>query len=393
METEKRPHPTTSSYKFSKHPLKNPSIKPTKRDGSAYCIFNNKIYIFGGAMFDEKIPIPIESNDFWSFDLGSFEFEQIKGKVGASAGACDDPTATGDTVDAMASKWPGTRASSALAGAKVGEKNYIYLFGGITEKSGWLDDLWRFDIENCIWKEIDVNVISQYRPSSRSMHSLTTTSRSGEDQILLFGGFGPEPEVLSTAADNLDISGNQDGDWEDVDGNESDKNDIKTAQASQQAFKLTRFNDTFLFNPASNSWTCLVPEDESKVPSRRAAHKIVSLNNEDKNNQNNICILFGGKGDQTRLGDIWKFDVDLLQWNLVQSESDSKNKNQITARSFHELCVSKDNRVYLHVAATTKTITYQSFKKFTQIVQSKQKLKLISHWARICFSPIRMKNF
>ena len=103
-------------------------------------------------MFDEKIPIPIESNDFWSFDLSSFEFEQIKGKIGASEVHAE----SGDAASTV-SKWPGTRASSALAGAKVGEKNYIYLFGGITEKSGWLDDLWRFDIENCIWKEIDVN--------------------------------------------------------------------------------------------------------------------------------------------------------------------------------------------------------------------------------------------
>ena len=56
-------------------------------------------------------------------------------------------------------------------------------------------------------------------------------------------------------------------------------------------------------------------------------------------------MLFGGKGDTVRLGDIWEFSLDSLTW----SKKDQGEKNKFAPRSFHELATDADTgEIYLH---------------------------------------------
>lgn len=353
-----------ASYSFKTHNLDNHI--PSKRDGSCFCQINQKIYIFGGAIFDEKIPVPIEANDFWEFDPVTLKFKQID---------CE-----------MGSNWPSTRAHAALTGVEIEGKVYIYLFGGITEKSGWLNNFWRFSVDDNKWEQIECD----FMPCNRSMHSLTTTNKN---QILLFGGFGPEPvEVKENSPDN-DTSANQgsEGDWEDVD---QDEKDLKSAEKQQEALNFTRFNDTYLFNPDTQTWLPLHFES-GNVPDRRACHKIVALETE--------AVLFGGKGDTTRLNDIWTFNFETLSWSQFVGSTDGKDKtlealssatapsdslkkpqsNLLIPRSFHEIC-QHNNQVFVqggrddanHHLSTIEKI-YPTYQKLE--IDATQSLALGSH--------------
>ena len=169
--------------------------------------------------------------------------------------------------------------------------------------------------------------------------------------MLLVGGFGPCKPILShitnTGGSGTGTSSSKTeeaDDWEDC----SDDG-LNTASKTQEAFQLTRMNDVFVFDPSSSTWTFITDSDGCR-PSKRAAHKMVHLPS------TKSCILFGGKGDTTRLSDIWKFDTASYLWNEITPSQDPQNSNlgpqdtlKLTPRSFHEITADiEDNQVFLH---------------------------------------------
>jgi len=261
-----------------------PSACPKPREASSFTITKNSVYIFGGAIHINNLPVPVESNELWKFDLKTHTFSEISSDVK-----------------------PCARANASL----TNKNGKLYLFGGITEKQGWLGDLWCFDEENNTWEELDAN--DNILPPIRCMHTLTAVNYNNEDNLLLFGGFGP------------DVQNASEEDWEDVE----DEDEINQLQKQQEAFKLTRFNDCYMFNIKSKIWQ---PLHFDIAPAKRAAHRLVYLENIQK------CLLFGGKGDTARLGDLWEFDLATLNWKQLASI------NELVPRSFHEMCLTHDEK-------------------------------------------------
>lgn len=262
----------------------HPSPCPKPREGSCFTVTEKAAYIFGGAIHIKNLPVPVESNELWKFDLENHTFKEI---------TCELK--------------PCPRANSSL----TNRNGKLYLFGGITEKQGWLGDLWCFDEEEENWKELEAN--DTILPPIRCMHTLTSINYKDQDSLLLFGGFGPDVQNTS-----------EEDDWEDVE----DEDEINQLQKQQEAFKLTRFNDCYMFNVKTKVWQ---PLHFDITPAKRAAHRLVYLESSKK------CLLFGGKGDTARLGDIWEFDVETLTWKQLP------NINDLVPRSFHEMCLMPDD--------------------------------------------------
>jgi len=266
----------------------SPDVRPKAREASSYCTTPTGVYLFGGAIHDAKIPVPIESAELWKFDFNTETFEEIK----------------------VSGSKPCSRANSSLTHCS----GKLYLFGGITEKLGWISDLWCFDIETASWKEI-VGDAGGVLPANRCMHTLTAVKYNDIDHLILFGGFGPE---------------SAEADWEDVD---EGGDEINQLQKQQEALILARYNDMYLFNTKTGSWQFL---HNDIVPEKRCAHRLIYDSSSDS------CILFGGKGDGSRLGDIWEFSLKTLSWKPLPSVG------AIAPRSFHEMCGSNEGDFYIH---------------------------------------------
>jgi len=265
-----------------------PSSGPKPREASCFTVTETAVYIFGGAIHIKNLPVPVESNELWKFDFETETFTELN-------------------ADIFSDMKPCPRANASL----TSRNGKLYLFGGITEKQGWLGDLWCYDVENASWEESEIN--DCISPPIRCMHTLTSINYKDQTTLLLFGGFGPDVQDVSEE------------DWEDVEEND----EIGQLQKEQESFKLTRFNDCYMFNTKTKVWQ---PLHFDIAPAKRAAHRIVYLESAQK------CILFGGKGDTSRLGDLWEFDLATLTWKQLPSVS------EIVPRSFHEMCLSSCGR-------------------------------------------------
>ena len=127
---------------------------PGQIDEHTLCQLGDKAIIFGG--FEEGC----RNNKIRSFDLVTHKWENI----------CP--------ADANA-KTPIERAGHSMNLIDTS----LYIFGGKDEDNTKLKDLWKFDLENCVWTEL-VTPNSEQVPHARSGHS----SVIYQGYLCVFGG-------------------------------------------------------------------------------------------------------------------------------------------------------------------------------------------------------------
>jgi len=123
-------------------------------------IYENRMFVFGGKDLEGK-----DQNEVWhlTFDTKSWEKSKVFGNTPK----------------------PRNRHSSVIT-----NEGKIYIFGGISNDSGYLNDLWMFDVTNMQWTEIlSQNLGKEFYPQPLAGASASLWKKEDEEKkIIIFGG-------------------------------------------------------------------------------------------------------------------------------------------------------------------------------------------------------------
>lgn len=240
------------------------------REGQSYAVVGKTLYIFGGVICatvqdesGQNILTNYESNDLLKFEFENNRWEEV--------------ATTGDI--------PEGRSGSTLSA--IGEK--LYLFGGLSENHGWLNDFHMLDTSTMKWSKLESNSAAVPSPRDKLASSVIGTD------IFYFGGFGPQqnPEGL----ENIIEEDDGDDEYEDV--------EIQEIEQEQQAAKFAWFDDLYKYDTKADTW-CLV-KPHSEQPTARAAHSMCTIDSD-------TLIVFGGRDTKGRTNDVWTFEPKTAQW-------------------------------------------------------------------------------
>lgn len=249
---------------------------PDRRSGMAmvYDSEAGNVILFGGWDVDTDF------GDTWVYDLAANTWTDISA-----------PTA------------PPPRSLSQLVYDPAGGK--VVLFGG-TSDSGRYADTWAYDPVANTWADLT----GPTAPSARGVHSMVYDSDFG--QIVLFGGYNDTGELGDTWVYDPVAST-----WADLQP-AGDLPSPRRAHAmaydpvSGQMILFggyngsTVLNDTWAYDPATNTWTELAPA--GAVPVARANHRMVY------DEAAGQVIIFGGYDGQNELYDTWAYDPATNTW-------------------------------------------------------------------------------
>ncbi|XP_013407938.1 kelch domain-containing protein 1 [Lingula anatina] len=256
---------------WSKLEVQNKYCAP--RDGHAAASIARKMYVFGGVV-SRADGEHTESNELFSLDLDNNTWTCVETK--------------GDL--------PPPRSSAAMSAVE----NNLYLFGGLNQTSGWLDDLHCFDTETCTWSKVEGK---GQCPSPRDKLASAVVGKN----VYFFGGFGPK---------------NEEEEVEEVSTEEEDALEDEGMEAdSQEAAQFGWFNDLFIFDTETSSWSH--PMQMNAVgPTPRAATGMCAVKNK--------LVIFGGRDSQARRNDLYIYNIETRKWETV-----SVKGCQPEPRSFH----------------------------------------------------------
>jgi hypothetical protein len=253
---------------------------PSTRSGSAAAIApdGSGFYYFGGESDDAVF------DDLWWFDFATTSWQQI------------EATSAGPS------------ARSGTRGVMDGQGRFVVSHGGNGDEL--FDDTWAFDPTTRIWT--DISPIAGQRPMARRDHDLVSLSDYGV--MLLFGGcsepIGPCPQGDLWSFDLFN------GVW-----TESTPFEGPSARTGAAMSRLG--NSVLLVGGDSElglqsdvwtgdlfdgffSWTELTPVNHGPLGIyRRAWHDLTAANGE--------YYVFGGKGVEGALSDLWKFSLERVQ--------------------------------------------------------------------------------
>ncbi|CAH1796061.1 unnamed protein product [Owenia fusiformis] len=266
------------------------------RDGHVSCDVNGSLYVFGGV---ERTADGdnLESQSLLKLDIESSTWSQIPSK--------------GDV--------PAARSAATMTCVN----NNLYIFGGLNQTSGWLQDIYVFNTETGIWTRPDTKGA---QPSPRDkLKSVAIGTK-----IYFFGGFGPK-----TGEDDI----------EEVDDFDEDDEDFEDEQ--DQGAEFGWFNDIFVFDTESNTWSNPMQMNLA-VPTPRAAHGMCAIG---KN-----IVIFGGRDTEARRNDLHIFNTETMKW---ETELQVKGR-QPEPRSFHT-CTAVNHRM---VVMGGRSIDNQHFADF-----------------------------
>lgn len=240
------------------------------REGQAAAVIGSRLYLFGGVIMNhdnDDEPVT-ESNELLVYDtkLKKWSKEQ-------PSGSCPSP-----------------RSGASLTSVK----KCLYLFGGLSQMSGWLNDFYEYNTVTKVWRKIDVSDPPSPRDKVQSV--------SINDMVYIFGGFGPVQD--DQQVDEIILPGDEDDeDYEDMD-------ELQDVRNCQDAANFTWSNQLYAFDTVNEEWS-KVSVDSSKIPTPRAAHTITFI--KEKNGRIYLYV-FGGRDAQSRQNDLWKFDVSENKW-------------------------------------------------------------------------------
>lgn len=272
---------------FMKHGKKVPF---SPREGQCASVIDGKMYVFGGVSHTNDDE-PIECNELLVYD----------GEIDKWA-----------KVDSLGDK-PMSRVGATMSA--VGSK--LYLFGGLNNDHGWLNDVNLFDSVLNKWETIEVKGKG---PCPRDKLCSTVIG----EKIYLFGGFGPQSLEEELTEEEID----------------TEDEDIPE-EADQNAAHFGWFNDIFVFDTVSCCWTNPMQMNLG-VPTARAASSMCSYGKK--------IIIFGGRDSEARRNDVNIFDTETRKWQTF----DVSGKKPAT-RSFHTCSVVGNRMVIIGGRASDNT--------------------------------------
>jgi N-acetylneuraminic acid mutarotase len=180
------------------------------------------------------------------------------------------------------------------------------LFGG-GALDGMLNDTWAFDPEGGSWRALDP---PGAMPGPRGYLQLVQDPESGK--VILFGGGTENDDFRDTWAYDpgmntwtyLDPAGPVPAERSGYAMVHNGKAGVMILFGGTNTYES--FNDTWVYDPATDRWTELAPE--GVVPSPRAFHAMVY---DSKTSQ---VIMFGGYDGYQYLNDTWSYDRDTNTW-------------------------------------------------------------------------------
>jgi N-acetylneuraminic acid mutarotase len=227
-------------------------------------------------------------------------------------GGWDADTDFGDTwgYDPFSNAWtdlapsgdlPAPRALHQMVYDPVGGK--VILFGGTSDAGRW-DDTWAYDPAANTWTDLGVG-----GPAARSAHAMVFDTTLGV--AILFGGNEGDTRFDDTWA--YDPAANT---WTDLDPAGS----VPSARSAlAMAYEPVEdrvilfggydgefLNDTWAYDPTTNTWTDLDPIGDVPVP--RANHRMVY------DEMDGRVLLFGGYDGTTELYDVWAYSLATNTW-------------------------------------------------------------------------------
>jgi len=181
----------THVYQTEGNEWQQPTIDgtaPRARDKHAAVAMGDKMVVFGGF---GMVPQPEDDKDDAAEGIaGAFFFswhndthilhtagESMRWELLNTTGTLTGPSA------------PTARA--ALTAVNMGDKELV-IFGG-KAKSGRTNDVWKLDVEGCMWTKIDSNRIGSGAPASRSFQS----GAAFEGKLYIFGGVNTANQHLN----------------------------------------------------------------------------------------------------------------------------------------------------------------------------------------------------
>jgi N-acetylneuraminic acid mutarotase len=182
----------------------------------------------------------------------------------------------------------------------------LLLFGG-WDGAEFFDTIWSYDLAANTWAGLDTG---GNPPSARALHSVVYLSDAGK--LLMFGGYNGSVYLGDTWA--YDVAADS---WTDLapSGNVPEARDGHSLvyDASNKKVYLfggwngaKEFSDTWVYDPAANTWTELRPAGD--VPVARDSQAMVF---EPKTGK---VVLFGGWNQTTDFGDTWLYDPAANTW-------------------------------------------------------------------------------
>jgi N-acetylneuraminic acid mutarotase len=197
------------------------------------------------------------------------------------------------------------------------EGSHVYLFGGRSD-AGELADLWLYDVAQNGWALITATGDS---PAARFGHNATLDPAS--KRLLIFGG-----QSSSTFFNDLWAFDPAATRWSQLTASASGPAprygaasafDTSTARffVSHGFTNQGRFDDTWVFDAASNTWTDTSPVDGERPESRCLVRMAT-----DGNGQR--LWLFGGQSNSAPfLDDFWSFDIAARSWQQLNVQRPS----------------------------------------------------------------------
>ena len=280
----------------------DPSNVPGARVGAVtWTDPSGDLWLFGGGGYGILRGTAGELSDLWRYELATGEWTWVSGNVGLYWSGFYGTRGVSDP-----SNKPGARQGAVSWTDTTGN---LWLFGGdgydSAGHSGWLNDLWKYDITSHEW-----------------------TWESGSDSRAQAGSYGTKgeadpanvPGARLSAVAGLDSQGRL---W------------LFGGTGYDSANNAGRLNDLWRYDPISRQWTWMSGSkirnqmgvygtqgisDPLNVPGGR--YQAVSWSDrEDK------LWLFGGFGldssipGDTKLNDLWYFDSATLEWTWVSGSS------------------------------------------------------------------------
>lgn len=199
---------------------------------------------------------------------------------------------------------PAPRLGSTLAYAPA--TSLLYVYGG-WDGTVFYDGIWSYDPAAAVWNDLDPRGAA---PPARALHSMALLPASG--RLIVFGGYDGSNYLADTWA--YDIAENE---WTNlVPAGElpaaRDGHSLVFDPVRDQVILFggwdgaNEFGDTWVYDPAANTWTELDPAGD-----RPAARDSQAMTYDSAGDR---VILFGGWNQSTEFRDTWLFDPAAGTW-------------------------------------------------------------------------------
>ncbi|CAK8690987.1 unnamed protein product [Clavelina lepadiformis] len=284
------------------------------REGQATAVIGSKLYVFGGVVFlknENGGGEDLESNDLLVYDVLTRKWFK----------------------EPCYGTWPSPRSGATMT--SVGKS--LYLFGGLSQFSGWMNDFYRYDTECKTWKCIDASGA----PSPRDKVMCASVG----EKIYIHGGFGPA-QYLNVDPDDVLPIDDDDGEYEDMD-------ELHEVRNCQEAANFTWSDELHVFCTSMGKWSHIKPKGP-KIPSARAAHSLTAVSSK----AGNWLYVFGGRDIDSRQNDLWRFNIKDCVWDQCQGLG-----CQPQPRSFHA-AVAVKGRLVVHGGRAVNNQHFDDFNIF-----------------------------